>query len=354
MHKPNDHQARDRHRAKLPLVYILSTGRSGSTLLDVLLGAQPGCWTLGEFQLLEIGVGRQMPCGCRTALGQCDYWEPILERVRRSIRFPIGYFRSGRHPNGKVIRWSMLPAILAGGPLPQQRPAAEAYAVSNLVALEEAKEAAEQYDDEVRWMVDASKDPYRLLWLQASGLFDIRVIHLVRRPEGFINNMMRSADVQGLGPTIRYAARWLVDNLIGAAVLWRMFWPDAVKRVRYEDLATDPEATMDDLCGWLGIPFDPDRAVDTGYVVNHGIAGNRPRWEALAVQLQETWRLTIPEAHQRLIAVLTAPLAALWWPARPEPSSGPSPERAEGWEPGSPERRRRHLPSWMTGSSRGS
>ncbi len=340
MLKRRDRHARNSRRAKLPLVYILSTGRSGSTLLDVLLGAQPECWTLGEFQLLDIGVGRQMPCGCGSPLGQCSFWEPILERVRRSIRFPIGYFRSGRHPSGKVVRWPFLPSIVAGGPLPTQQPAAEAYAVSNLVALEETRDAIEEGGEEVTWLVDASKDPYRLLWLQASGHFDIRVIHLVRRPEGFVANMMRSADVQGPGPTIRYAARWLVDNLIGLALLWRMFWPEAVKRVRYEDLAADPEAVLGGICRWLDVPFEPGRAHDTGAEVNHGVAGNRPRWEAVEVTFEETWRTTMPPAQQRLISFLTAPLTHFWWP-----------RSADTAETSDSHGRRRSTPPWLTRSS---
>ncbi|MEM7045568.1 MAG: sulfotransferase [Pseudomonadota bacterium] len=312
MSQRHDLSTRDHHRAKLPLVYLLSTGRSGSTLLDVLLGAQPECWTLGEFQLLDIGVGRHQPCGCCRPLGQCDFWEPILERVRRTMRFPIGYFRSGRHPNGKVVRWSLLPSILTGGPLRSQRTVAEAYAVSNLAALEEAKEAAEAYQEKVSWLVDASKDPYRLLWLQASGHFDIRVIHLVRRPEGFVANMMRSAGAVGAMAAVKYAGRWLIDNLIGSALIWRMFWPDAVKRVRYEDLAQDPEGTLDDICRWLDVPFDPDRAHATRYAVNHGVAGNRPRWESLPVMFEESWRTTMPPLHQRLIGLVTAPLQRLW------------------------------------------
>ena len=344
MFKRHDHQARDRCRAKLPLVYVLSTGRSGSTLLDVLLGAQPECWTLGEFQLLDIGVGRHMPCGCRSPLGQCDFWEPILERVRRSIRFPIGYFRSGRHPNGKVVRWSFLPSILTGGPRRSQQTIAEAYAVSNLAALEEAKEAAEELQDEVTWLIDASKDPYRLLWLQASGLFDIRVIHLVRRPEGFVANMMRTAGVGGTSAVIRYAGRWLVDNLIGLALLWRMFWPDAVKRVRYEDLASDPAHVLGEICDWLDVPFDPERAQATRFEVNHGVAGNLPRWEALPVTFEENWRATMPASHQRLVSLITAPLARLWASDRAE---------AAAWDPEASGQGRRAQAPWMTRSRPG-
>ncbi len=301
----------DHQSVKLPLVYILSTGRSGSTLLDVLLGAQPECWTLGEFQLLDIGVGRQMPCGCHQQLSQCEFWRPVVNRVRQTLRFPLGYFRSGRHPCGKVLRWEFLPSILMARPLSFQRIAAEAYGVSNFTALDEARYAAEQHQDKVSWLIDASKDPYRLLWLQSSGHFDIRVIHLIRRPEGFVSNMMRSADASGTLAVVKYAGRWLIDNVIGLAILWRMFWPETVKTVHYEELAADPESVIGDICHWLEVPFEADRTHSTRYDVNHGIAGNRPRWESLAVNFEETWRITMSNFHQRLISYLTAPLWSL-------------------------------------------
>jgi hypothetical protein len=328
-------QARDHQNAKLPLVYILSTGRSGSTLLDVLLGAQPECWTLGEFQMLDIGVGRQMECGCHRQLGQCDFWGPVVNRVRRTLRFPLGYFRSGRYPRGKVVRWGFLPSIVIGQPLPAHRLAAEAYAISNLAALDEAKYAAEQHQDKVTWLVDASKDPYRLLWLQASGHFDIRAIHLIRRPEGFVSNMMRSAEASGALSVIKYAGRWVIDNLIGLAILWRMFWPEAVKTIHYEDLATDPEGVIGDICNWLDVPFEADRTEGTRSQVNHGIAGNRPRWETLAVRFEETWRITLPSFHQKLIAFLTTPL----WPLRHRTEAGRTASKGK-----SPDRRRDQTP----------
>ncbi|MGI9433687.1 MAG: sulfotransferase [Geminicoccaceae bacterium] len=331
-------EPRSYNRVKIPLVYILSTGRSGSTLLDVLLGAQPECWTLGEFQLLDIGAGQQMRCGCNSPLGQCSFWGPILDRIRRTIRFPIGYFRSGHHPNGKVVRWSILPSIFTGHPLPHDRHVADAYAISNFAALDEAKYAAEQHQDEVTWLIDASKDPYRLLWLQVSGYFDIRVIHLIRRPEGFVCNMMRSSENVGIGGVIKYSGRWIVDNLIAKVLIWRMFWPGAVKTVHYEALASDPESSIKDLCDWLGVPFEPERCGTTRFSVNHGVAGNRPRWDELTVTFEETWRLTMPELYQKVVSILTGPLKRLRFR---ETADQP------GWS-GTARERRRALPPWMT------
>ena len=326
---------------KLPLVYILSTGRSGSTLLDVLLGAQPACWTLGEFHLLDIGVGKQMQCGCHAELGQCDFWGPILQRVRRTMSFPIGYFRSGRHPNGKVVRWPLLPSLLMGRPLRSQRPAASAYAASNLAALEEIRYATEQKQEKVSWFIDASKDPYRLLWLEASGHFDIRVIHLIRRPEGFVHNMMRSANAQGASAVIKYTGRWLVDNIISLTLLRRMFVPKAIKTIHYEDLATSPDAVIGDLCHWLDVPFDDTRTESTRCDANHGIAGNRPRWDTLDVNLEETWRTTMPAFQQSLVSALAAPLLAYL---------GKSKTKDSAWRRGRTSGRRVQ-PKWVTSRS---
>lgn len=310
-------------------------------MLDVLLGAQPECWTLGEFQLLDIGAGRQMECGCHAQLSQCDFWGPILHRIRRTITFPIGYYRSGRHPNGRVVRWHLLPSILLGRPLRAEWPLAHTYAASNLAALEEVRYAAEQHQEKVRWFVDASKDPYRLHWLQASGYFDIKVIHLIRRPEGFVWNMMRSANTRGIGGVIKYTSRWIVDNFISSLLLKRAFSPEHVKVVHYEDLARDPEAVVGGLCSWLAVPFDAARAYGTRFETNHGIAGNRPRWDELEVRFEETWRLSLSKFHKILISLLTAPFVAFRQKREPVEATSAGAVKATGRAP----------PRWTAGRS---
>ncbi len=57
---------------KFKLIYIASNGRSGSTLLDLLLGTHSNIWILGEFQNLpwELIEPRQT-CGCGTAVEHC-------------------------------------------------------------------------------------------------------------------------------------------------------------------------------------------------------------------------------------------------------------------------------------------
>jgi hypothetical protein len=67
---------------RLPLVYILSNGRSGTTLLDLLLGAHPRVWTVGEVQNLpwEMRYPRA-PCGCGNPVQESPFWAPILHDI---------------------------------------------------------------------------------------------------------------------------------------------------------------------------------------------------------------------------------------------------------------------------------
>jgi hypothetical protein len=111
--------------------------------------------------------------------------------------------------------------------------------------------------------------------------------------------------------------------------------------VHYEDLAANPEAVIGELCRWLEVPFDGERTRGTRYDVNHGVAGNRPRWDALVVHLEETWRTTMPIFHQRLISLLTAPLV----PLRGGRTRG---EPAGRGETAAPNLRRRGQAPWMT------
>src|SRR5437868_14942502 len=65
---------------KLKLVYIASSGRSGSTVLELLLGAHSACWTLGEFHVLPWLLRTNVkPCGCGSAVAQCSFWRPVAE-----------------------------------------------------------------------------------------------------------------------------------------------------------------------------------------------------------------------------------------------------------------------------------
>lgn len=62
------------------LLYLAGIGRSGSTLLERLLGEVPGVCSLGEVtHLWRRGVLRNERCGCGTPFLDCPFWRKVGE-----------------------------------------------------------------------------------------------------------------------------------------------------------------------------------------------------------------------------------------------------------------------------------
>lgn len=295
---------------RIPLVYVVSNGRSGSTLLDLLLGANPECWSVGELQILpwELKENRA-PCGCGTPIEECDFWSPLIEdRSFEDGPAPLHHFRDA-HGFGKVLRREHLLALFSGKPARRDSKRAVEYADRTADLLARVLPRAEaRRGRSVRWMIDASKDPYRLFWLASSERFDLRVVHLTKDPRAFVHSMTRRLEEQRLGPVLRYSARWVVENALMRAVTERALAPEQVRRIRYEDLAGDPETTLGELGEWLGVEDLPASVRTFREVENHAVSGNEMRWRAGNVRLDERWRREMPAVARRLTDLTTLPV----------------------------------------------
>ena len=295
---------------RIPLVYVLSNGRSGSTLLDLLLGSHAQAWSVGELQVLpwELEEHRD-PCGCGEFLDECDFWKPLVaEREFESGPAPLQYFRDA-HGFGQVIRPSHVLDMLAGKPRGKHAHLAPHYAARTADLLERVLPLAEERrGGDVRWLVDASKDPYRLLWLAASDRFDLRVVHLTKDPRAFVHSMTKDAGGSGLLRVARFTARWLIENALMRSVCERALPAGSVRRVRYEDLAGNPEQTLAGLGEWLGLEGLERSLESFREVENHAVSGNQMRWGTASVRLDESWRERLPAAARRFVWTATAPL----------------------------------------------
>lgn len=298
---------------KIRLLYIASNGRSGSTILEMMLNAIPELWTLGEFHILpwEVRINR-MPCGCGAAIGECPLWGEIISQHRETILAgSIGRFRR-LHNADRTIRFRQLPYIFSkAGHLASRRAAAIAkYADDNEAVLRAVvARSREIRSPDVTWLVDSSKSPYRLMWLAASQRFDLRVIHLTKDPRAFVYSM--SKDVTGfIGGYrgLRAGIRWNVENRIMDSVVRRYVPAPHVLRLRYEELASQPEATLKGICEWLSVSWRCS-AVSEFRGGNHGIAGNPARHENRPIELDEKWRRELSPWLARSSFLINARLA---------------------------------------------
>ena len=67
---------------KTKVLYILGSGRNGSTVIGDVLGSAPGLGHVGELHWIwDRGAGENRPCGCGERFVDCLFWQRVLQGV---------------------------------------------------------------------------------------------------------------------------------------------------------------------------------------------------------------------------------------------------------------------------------
>lgn len=286
------------------LVYVLSTGRSGSTLLDLVLGTHPALATLGELQLLPFDLlDPAARCGCGEPFAACPFWAPL--RTEPAVAGALETLRSVRETRdaGRLLRPRLLGALLTGRASARLRAESRAYGDVNRGLLRAVALRAGGATP-----VDASKDPYRLWLLARSGRVDLHVLHLVRDPRAVAHSFL-GPGTASRGRVARVGLRWTVQQVLSNRLARSVIAPGRTTVIRYEDLASAPGPTMAAIGARLGVDplgFDPAHVREH---VNHAIAGNPMRRRPTAIALDQRWHTELDPATARLVWRLTAPVA---------------------------------------------
>ncbi len=290
---------------KIPVIYILSNGRSGSTLLDLLLGSHQNVWTLGEAQNLPWEVRANRPSGSGKPIQECPFWQSVLPHIPlENSNYPIEFFRLKER--GKVIRWKLLPGLCQGQIPRHYQDAVREYGKLNYTYFREVWIAAQkERQNSIEWLVDASKDPYRLFWLQHSDLFEFKVIHLTKSPPAFVYSTSKDELPKATKKVIRMSGRWLVENAIMSLVCHRNIDTNSFTHLRYEDLASQPDIALQKVSKNLGITLKSQSEKDFRGMKNYAISGNKMRWQNTSIKLDEKWRFSLPQKYQQIVWSLT-------------------------------------------------
>lgn len=298
---------------RLRILYVASIGRSGSTLLDSILGAHPDVATAGEIHLWphELDSGGVLRCGSGEFVGDCPFWTEMLRHVDpRAQRGPSLTRLREAHHHGRTARFDRIRDLgsrpLSGG---ERAPIMDYARNSEEIFAAFAEVAAAQGGREPRWIVDASKDPWRLLWLARSGLFDLRVVHLVRDPRAFVHSVTRLPGAgAGLGAgwkrhkmALRQSISWVVHNRLISMILDSHVDPSCSLVVRYEDLAAEPFSEAARICGLLDLDFDSGMVEDFRGGSPFAMGGNTMRHREGPIRLDRRWESDLPWSR-RLIA----------------------------------------------------
>jgi len=305
--------------SKIDLIYIASIGRSGSTLLESMLGAHSHIQTMGELHIWphEIEGAGVRPCSCGRYVEECPFWSEMRRRVD-PLQQPtprLHFFRE-KHNAGRTLRPSRLRGLRTGyTPDAREREAIATYGRNNEAIFRAFLDLMnEQLGESPDWIVDASKDPYRLLWLIHSGRFNIRVVHLVKNPKAFIYSVTKHLIGNGEGfnlhkrlyYTAHQSVAWNIQNVLFSKIAANHLSPAEYMMINYETLASDPHQTFEQVCAFIGCGYEEEAVENFRLGSLHTIAGNPMRYEKRGIVLDEKWKTLLPPSSKTLANVLTA------------------------------------------------
>jgi hypothetical protein len=297
------------------VLYIAGLGRSGSTLLERVVGRTPGCFPVGEVVFLwQRGVRDNELCGCGVPFRECPFWVRVGDEAFGGWeRFDVDEVLALRQ---RVDRHRYLPAMLVPRLWPTYHRQLRRY-----TGLLERLYLAIGRVSGAEVVVDSSKEPSYVYLLRHVRGVRLRVVHLVRRSHGVAfsaSKKVRRPEAAGghgymasRSPTAT-AVEWLVDNTV--LDLLRVFGVPSL-RLRYESLVGAPREHLAAVLGHAGRPAT-DAAldgIDDGYVdlaADHTVSGNPLRFQSgrLELRVDDDWRRSMPWRHRLVVTVITWPL----------------------------------------------
>ena len=204
---------------RLKLLLIRGLGHSGTTMLDLALGAHPQIIGLGEAARIlatpKPGDEHRGPsqlrgshrferrCTCGAVAAECPVWGPQLEWLRlhdqRPMQEKVQQFLEGFPHGGGVV-----------------------------------------------WHVDSYQDDLDMTHL-SEAIFDIRIIHLVRDLCSWVHSRARAGRKSGLRwPAMRQLLGWWLVNAKFEQSFEQSPYP--VFHLGYEEFALQPQRSLQLLC----------------------------------------------------------------------------------------------------------
>ena len=275
------------NEGRYTIAYILGSGHCGSTLFDFLLNGHSQIVGLGELVRLDRHEWQDNPGQDDVGYPSTSFWQETKQCYESATGNPFEGIETRNSRWRDLRRW------------PQERVVDWAKTQSEfLTCIHQITGAA--------ILTDASKFPHRLHLLHESGLFDIRVIHLIRDGRAVINSYLRKYHSFGLAMSRWAAPTW------HAISLRRRTPQDMWLTVRYEDLARNPAQVLTRTCKFLGVDYKPSMLSyrDHRYV---GIGGNKMRHRSDSkIYLDDAWKRELSYKHRVMFGVSGGWLNALY------------------------------------------
>lgn len=301
-------------RPTMKVLFVMGSGRSGTTILDNILGELDRFFSAGELRYLwQRGLLGQGQCGAGDPVRECEVWSAVLDEAggepspraaEAIVRWQDANLRSRHTPN--LLRKD--PERLSGG-------------LGRYVQILSRIHRSISSVTGARVVIDSSKRPSDAAVLLLTPGVDAYFLHVVRDPRAVAFSWKRpkawrkdgTSMMRTHGP-VHSTTRWVGYNL-GAESVMRRAGPGRRLRIRYEDFVESPRETVERVATWLGepterLPFSgPRTARLTG---NHSVSGNPSRFKVgeVAIRDDATWRHEQSPGDRAAVTALALPFLA--------------------------------------------
>jgi hypothetical protein len=305
------------------VLYIGGIGRSGTTLLNRLLGELPGVCAIGEaVNLWRQGILCNEKCSCGRPFYSCSFWQEVGTLAFNGWhRVDLESVLAGQS-EGSRFRYareaSFAPAFLKSPFVKglQRR-------IEELNVLYMRLYSAISQVSGCPVVVDASKHASLLSNLRCYKPLDITVIHMIRDSRGVAYSWTKAQRRPESENPMSFMDKFSVAH---SAMLWNAYNASFCSlrrpgvrylRIRYEDLVRAPERWLREIAkvarvasGAQAFTFLGDGCANL--TRSHCIAGNPMRFQSgrLAIREDNEWRSALPRRSQVVVTSLTLPLLA--------------------------------------------
>lgn len=302
---------------RLKVLYILGSSRSGTTILDRILGELDGYFSAGELRRLWLRALQDRSCGCGQPIVECPIWSGVLDEVEGGSSTDPQRLEWVLEQQRRAVHLRFTPRLLRAK---RRSDLGDWDAFDTTLGLMQHAYQRLQALTGASVIVDSSKRPSDGALLRFMPDIDHCFVHVLRDPRAVAYSQRKpkpnpdrdhSSAIPSLSTT-ESTVQWLAMNA-GSSSLVHRHGRGRSLVVRYEDFASDPRSTIAAITDLVGrgdpvAPFRAARTVELGG--NHTVSGNPMRFQVGAIQLREDnrWHKELPRVPRILAMSMSLPL----------------------------------------------
>ncbi|MGH8624651.1 MAG: sulfotransferase [Gammaproteobacteria bacterium] len=299
-------------REKVKVLFIGGEGRSGSTLLDLMLGQLDGCFSVGELRFIWVrGLSENQLCGCGEKFKECEFWGNVMEEAFGGIQSLD--IKEIQDLWRFVDNFWSIPQLAS----PWRRASFNEKLTAYAHILGKLYKAISKVSG-TRFIIDSSKKPSHAFILNTLPDIELQVIHLIRDSRAVAYSFQKKK----LRPEIHWKQEYMpVQRPTHIALSWNLrntsvnmisCFNKHYTRLRYEDLVRDPQKALSRVFAQLRERMPSLKLLDGSKInprLNHTVSGNPMRFQRKIVEIRTDteWQEKMYRRQRVLVTALTWP-----------------------------------------------